>query len=543
MSARKMFAGLGATALVASALALTVVAPANADPISTPGATDLVGVGSDTTQFVMDSLADGATVNGTAVAGFNAGKTTGRIATFAACTVVGTTLYPCTPGGNVTLRTGASPIARPNGSGAGKGLLYGATNDPNVTFARSSSGQSTAEDNAGLFSYPFARDTLVMVTSSHTASHAPASLTPTDILNIYTGVDTNWSQIDSTKSGVIKPEIPQTGSGTRTFFLAQLQAINGGTAPTLAGSVTEVQEHDPTTIQDDPNAVSPFSLGRANLAGTVRVESGWKADRAVYNVVRGTNTDNPDWAVGTDTIEAAFGNSGFICSAAARPLIEAAGFKQLKSIGDGGSCGTPTQGSDNNLAVYDDLSTPSTTTVAFSPAATAYGHARTASVTVAGAGGTPSGTVTVSSSAGTAHGTLSAGHASVVIPATLRAGTDAITVSYSGDSTFGSSSATKSLVVAKTGSADSETFAATVKKGKRAKGNVRVVLAPASTLKATGAVSIKKGARVIARGTVRNGVVTITLPKLAKGKNNLVISYAGNANVKASTKKFVITQK
>ncbi|MFL6155188.1 MAG: hypothetical protein ACJ72D_03790, partial [Marmoricola sp.] len=142
MSARKLLAGLGVTTLVTSALALSVVAPASADPVPffTPNTTnDYVAVGSDTSQIAMDNVANGAVIDNVFVPGFNAGKSDHRLATYDACLLSPGNVPPCVGGGSITLRSGASAITRPTGSGAGKGLLYGATNDENVTFARSSS--------------------------------------------------------------------------------------------------------------------------------------------------------------------------------------------------------------------------------------------------------------------------------------------------------------------------------------------------------------------------------------------------------------------
>ena len=45
-----------------------------------------------------------------------------------------------------------------------------------------------------------------------------------------------------------------------------------------------------------------------------------------------------------------FGSNGFVCSAAAKPLISAAGFDQLLSPSKGGVCGVATQDPTTNLA-------------------------------------------------------------------------------------------------------------------------------------------------------------------------------------------------
>ena len=84
----------------------------------------------------------------------------------------------------------------------------------------------------------------------------------------------------------------------------------------LGGSVAEVQEHDPAPIQNSPNAVAPFSIPRNTAGGSLlRIEGGFVADRAIYNVVRGDDVGKPE-------ILAIFGDAGFICSAAAKPLMD-----------------------------------------------------------------------------------------------------------------------------------------------------------------------------------------------------------------------------
>ena len=64
----------------------------------------------------------------------------------------------------------------------------------------------------------------------------------------------------------------------------------------------------------------------------------------------------------------------------------------------------------------------------------------------------------------------------------------------------------------------SESFPATVAKGKRAKGTVTVTLTGV-TAKATGTVKVMQGKKAIATGKLAKGKVTITLPKLSKGKH------------------------
>ena len=77
MSVRRLLAGVAdRVALVGRALALA--APAHADPTFVPVAADIVGVGSDTTQFALTYLADG----NAGIAGYNAGRPPRRLVSF-----------------------------------------------------------------------------------------------------------------------------------------------------------------------------------------------------------------------------------------------------------------------------------------------------------------------------------------------------------------------------------------------------------------------------------------------------------------------------
>ena len=337
---RRVLAAVLAASVASAGLSLGLAGSAHAadsdDPTFVPAAADLVGVGSATSQHALHVRAEGA---GSWSAQVPAPAF--KIASFAA-----------TGGGTIAVPGAA--VTRPNGSTEGKALL--ATN-ANVDFARSSSAQSPAETAAGLQSIPFAVDKIALAVSAAVPSNAPANLTPAQIVGIYNGTIKDWKDIDPTKSGTIAPKIPQAGSGTREFFLQQLQAMNGGVAVTLGASVLPIQEQDATAVRSDPNAIVPFSVGRATLlgAGNLRIETGWQADRALYNVVRGADLNRAD-------IQAAFGPSGFLCSIAARSLIESAGFKQLANAARGGVCGAATQAATTNFTLNQAVATTTTLT-------------------------------------------------------------------------------------------------------------------------------------------------------------------------------------
>jgi ABC-type phosphate transport system substrate-binding protein len=242
-------------ALGAAALSIALGAgSAQADPGFTPTGTDMVGVGSDTTEFVIQDLADLWNTTHTP-----------RVASWHA-----TGASPITP------KSGCASITRPNGSSAGITALLntgtdGAGNDC-INFARSSRSLTTSEA-ATLSPFQFGTDGLrIAVPRSPVASSKPASLvlTADNLRLIYScqadvaGPSANfngiqdWGDFIPGATGEIKPMIPQAGSGTRAFFLAAL----GMAEANLGSCVQTVQEHDPAPITTDAGAIAPFSTAR-----------------------------------------------------------------------------------------------------------------------------------------------------------------------------------------------------------------------------------------------------------------------------------------
>lgn len=514
MYARKLLAASVTAALTCSAVALTAgSASAAVDPDDTssftPVVADLIGVGSDTSQNTLKRLAEGWNASSPAPSF--------KIATFAA-----------TGGGTIPLPTAA--VNRPNGSGAGKSTLYGAGNNPDVDFARSSSANSSAESAAGLQAFPFALDTLVMAVSNSVPSNAPAALTNAQIVGIYNGSITNWSEIGGT-AGVIAPKIPQAGSGTRSFFVSQLKSLNGGVDVALAASVVEVQEHDDTTIKSNPNAVAPFSEGRAGLLGsTLRLETGFRANRALYNVVRGTD-------VGNAGVLSVFGKDGYFCSTDARPLIEASGFKQLATSDFGGVCGAPTQSASSNFTLNQRVVT--TTNLAVSSTS-----ARSARLVATVTGSTsPAGTVSFfeGETAVATNVPLTSGQAVATLTGVTPGAHTYRAVFTPQQGSFFDASEDEGTGSVKTSSTIAESFATTVKAGKKAKGTITVTLAGVAS-KATGTVRVLKGSKVLASKALTAGKAVITLPKLTTGVNKLKVVWAGNGVAAGATKAFTIKQ-
>jgi ABC-type phosphate transport system substrate-binding protein len=303
---------LAVAALVISGLATTPAA--HADPSFTPDSDDIVGVGSDTTEFVMNKLA----------AGFNA-RAIGGTQQMASFNATGTaTIVP---------RNGAAAIPRPNGSSAGIDALQA---ESDLSFARSSRGPNPTGDE-GLLFFPYAKDTLGYVFSKP-GSHVNKNLGAKQLKAIYTCQKTNWKAFGMPK-GHIHAGVPQAGSGTRTFFLASIgvdetQIQDAIAQPNTKCNVHEVQEHDPTAVIGDKNAIAPFSLARYTiLRKAVKSTIGYAA-KAKFNVKR--NVYNVIRADDVDALGQFFDDTSWICTKkAAKEIISGQGFTRLPA----GQCG------------------------------------------------------------------------------------------------------------------------------------------------------------------------------------------------------------
>jgi ABC-type phosphate transport system substrate-binding protein len=308
--------GLAAGLAAAASLTLGLSGAAQADSAA-PRAGDVVGVGSDTLQNAANFLFDGAPGvaggyntldNNNRVYSFDAtGDANGRATYDGTCGAVNTTtglgtfcdsttnqtpnLLPAT----VVLRNATAPVTRPNGSGAGVAALindapaaggqaagpgYQGLPTGSIQFARMSRlpnsteiGECTSANSCGgLHVYQFATDKLVIAHNAATYN-GPPGLSADELYKIFVTCDyTKWNQIPGNTSGsseTIHPLIPQSGSGTRNFFLADLATAEGITTTLTPGTCTRtVEEHDPTGIYADPttaDAIEPFSAAKLTL--------------------------------------------------------------------------------------------------------------------------------------------------------------------------------------------------------------------------------------------------------------------------------------
>ncbi|WP_051741890.1 substrate-binding domain-containing protein [Streptomyces xylophagus] len=248
-------AGVGAVALGLGALA----APAYADPSSATDYRQLAGVGSDTTQDVVNALGDAITnSSGKVIASWNATGTT-------------------------TVKTKATgcEIARPDGSGAGITALNTALDGSTgcVDFARSSRGPNNTTTTDLTF-IPYAKDAVSWVKQDGSA--LPDNLTTAQLKAIYECTLTSLNGVTLT------PILPQSASGTRAFFLSSIGVTTPGSCVT---SNSTIQENDGSAI-DSAGDIFPYSVAQYTAQESFVVDD--RRGDAVLGSVNGVGARNDD---------------------------------------------------------------------------------------------------------------------------------------------------------------------------------------------------------------------------------------------------------
>ncbi|MFJ8492647.1 Ig-like domain repeat protein [Streptomyces sp. NPDC094038] len=280
-------ASVVATAVVVTTLASGITltsGAAYADPGAGITTHQLVGVGSDVTQDVLDALA-GETVNGTSYAS-------------SAVTADGYTLasYDATEPGTgsttsqIQTRTGGPKFLRPNGANAarvalsdsvagGNYAVSGSANDGTVDikdqidFARNTSAPAVA--GSALTAVPYARDAVGFAAKGS----ALAQLTKQQLHDIYTGALTEINGV------TIHPFIPNSGSGTRSFFqkaIGVTDAQLGSNVDTLDYNGKAVQQNRLDDVIENDGDLVPLSV-----ASFVAQHNGTAQDRSSTAVAGG----------------------------------------------------------------------------------------------------------------------------------------------------------------------------------------------------------------------------------------------------------------
>jgi hypothetical protein len=88
---------------------------------------------------------------------------------------------------------------------------------------------------------------------------APVSLTPAQLNAIYTCTDTNWNQVGGADQA-IAPFLPQSGSGTLSFFLSAIGVTTPG--PCVSNDSNQLEENEGTNpVLNNPGAIFIYSVG------------------------------------------------------------------------------------------------------------------------------------------------------------------------------------------------------------------------------------------------------------------------------------------
>lgn len=243
---RRVAARAVAAVLVAGAVTgqLVTADTASADPKQF---TALVGVGSDTTQDIMNALAGEA--NGIAYAPVQSSAASGRVQ-ITSWDAIGTAC--------VTPKAPGATMNRPNGSSAGRRALSRAIDGTGwgntscgagskavsglVDYARSSAGPTSGDTGTDLTYIPFGRDALSF--AYYRSSGAPVTaLTRAQITSLFTTGTQTIGGVEIVPCGI------QTGSGTYQFWntVTTATATQENTATTTcnsAGNGQRVQEND-----------------------------------------------------------------------------------------------------------------------------------------------------------------------------------------------------------------------------------------------------------------------------------------------------------
>src|SRR5215472_1587390 len=311
---------LSAATAVAALATVMAIGPAMADPPTgvTPKETDIVGVGSDTLQNVLDqfSLDYNKTHLPPAKQLYSWDATNPKTGAI---------------GDPIVTKSGCSSTPRPDGSSAGITALDANAKTADgkafcIDFARSSRPRASTDPAlgpGGIVFVALAKDAVTW--ASNATTNAPTNLTTAQLNAIYTCTDTNWSQVGGSNAP-IDAQLPQTSSGTRAFFL---KAINVGTPGSCVTSMAEENEGI-NPLLSGPNVIFPYSIGKfiaekfhsakclnATCTGSpackpTKTQNRFGCDTHGSMVLRNINGTKPTTGTGTSTVINSHFSANFI---------------------------------------------------------------------------------------------------------------------------------------------------------------------------------------------------------------------------------------
>jgi ABC-type phosphate transport system substrate-binding protein len=295
----RMLVAVGAVAATATTLA---VAPAVADPVNThyksvtPLPWDIIGVGSATTQYLVDQLS----YNYDAGLAARHVKDTSKNPYIYSWDAVPPN-KPTDTTQNIKVKPGCSSELRPGSSGAGITALgtFGTTTYKGhkyscVSFARSSRARKSTDPVFGAKGVAFAilaQDAVTFATPSNSYLPATTTLTAAELKGIFDCSITTFGQLGvkgANASKAIDPIIPELSSGTLSFWYTALglgTAAGEPTCSSLAGLTKGLPEENEGVSQyfhagnNVKNAYNPAVITLYSIGAWV--------DQAVHSKVCG----------------------------------------------------------------------------------------------------------------------------------------------------------------------------------------------------------------------------------------------------------------
>jgi PBP superfamily domain len=240
MDRLKAALGTGA-AVVAMAAVLTGTAGADPRPGTVVRGHDLVAVGGDITEDLF-----------------------GRLSVDHDRAERGDRLYSYDSVGSATIRpkAGCDRIARPDGSSAGIGALVArqvrADGEPCIDVARATR-PVLPGDAPQLRTVPIILDGVDW--AANVGGHAPASLTPAQLADIYTCRATRWDQVGGSSPAAIQPMLPAVGPGISAFLQLAFGITFADLGPCVFQGVNQDDGTDPH-IAGNPDALVVYSVGK-----------------------------------------------------------------------------------------------------------------------------------------------------------------------------------------------------------------------------------------------------------------------------------------
>lgn len=341
MRKRRLFLVAGACA---AALSLAVGSVAFADPVGPPIPRPLPGVGSDTTQDVMNGYTNGVAFSVPAFGGIVDGAGNRTLGS-----------YDATGPTPITYRNAPPECVnvniRPNGSNQGVNSLRGIAPPAGpfpqqcVDWARSSANTSAARAGQNLTFIPYATDVVTYSTLAN--STVSKNLSLTQLRSIFRANQPNCLNHE--------PVVPQSGSGTFSFWNSLVGPFGTCVNATVP---TPPQEHDGRALSR-PRQIMPYGVAQwitqsqqpaildrtgstvlRSIDGRYSLElnAANPGSRQVYNVLKNENL--PGGAAPIPALADAFIGAGSgVCS---NPQVLAAyGLKPIPP-GDPNPCGSTT---------------------------------------------------------------------------------------------------------------------------------------------------------------------------------------------------------